>query len=219
MPDTLDFRDPEWVAEQLNIDKNAVYRYLNEGTLPGMQLGRKWLISESTLAEYLKAEERRQTIERRLAAGPSSMERYSPRALRAIGTAQDEALRRKHNWLGTEHLLLALMADPENSAVGVLAKLGVEPGQAIEAADAVIAKYQPGESAPAARGAFGLTPRAKKAIDLAAEEATRLNHSIVGCDHLLLGLIAQGDGIAAAVLKGLGVTLEPAREQVASLAA
>jgi len=65
MADALDFRDPDWVAEQLNIDKNAVYRYLNEGLLPGLQLGRKWLISESSLVEYLKAEEKRQTQARR----------------------------------------------------------------------------------------------------------------------------------------------------------
>ena len=61
LKEILDFRDPEWVAEKLNIDKNAVYRYLNDGMLPGMQLGRKWLISESSLAEFLKAEQRRQT--------------------------------------------------------------------------------------------------------------------------------------------------------------
>ena len=65
MPETLDYRTPEWLAEQLDIDKNAVYRYLNEGTLPGLQLGRKWLISESTVLHFLKAEEERQTTERR----------------------------------------------------------------------------------------------------------------------------------------------------------
>lgn len=69
----LDYRDPEWVAEQLGIDKNTVYRYLQEGSLPGLQLGRKWLVSERRLAEYLERAEREQTERRRRAgsAGPT----------------------------------------------------------------------------------------------------------------------------------------------------
>jgi excisionase family DNA binding protein len=214
MPETLDFRDPEWVAEQLNIDKNAVYRYLNEGVLPGMQLGRKWLISESTLAEFLKAEERRQTAERRLANTEGPGEGFTPRARAALAAAQDEALRRNHNWIGTEHLLLALVADPDNRAVALLAAMGVETAAVTGALEFVIGKYDP-PTAPA--GSFGFTPRAKKALDLAVAEAGSLNHGQVGCEHLLLGLLAEGDGIAAAVLKGLSVTLDPAREKLAAL--
>jgi len=65
----LDYRDPEWVAEQLGIDKNTVYKYLQEGSLPGLQLGRKWLVSERRLAEFLERAEREQTERRRQAAG------------------------------------------------------------------------------------------------------------------------------------------------------
>src|SRR6476619_2418001 len=64
----LDYRDPEWVADQLGIDKNTVYRYLQEGALPGLQLGRKWLVSERRLAEFLERVEREQT-QRRQATG------------------------------------------------------------------------------------------------------------------------------------------------------
>ena len=65
----LDYRDPEWVAEQLGIDKNTVYKYLQEGSLPGLQLGRKWLVSERRLADFLERVEREQTARRRDASG------------------------------------------------------------------------------------------------------------------------------------------------------
>jgi len=65
----LDYRDPEWVADQLGIEKNTVYKYLQEGVLPGLQLGRKWLVSERRLAEFLERAEREQTERRRSAAG------------------------------------------------------------------------------------------------------------------------------------------------------
>jgi excisionase family DNA binding protein len=66
----LDYRAPEWVAEQLGIDKNTVYKYLQEGSLPGLQLGRKWLVSEKRLAEFLERVEREQTQRRQSAVGP-----------------------------------------------------------------------------------------------------------------------------------------------------
>ncbi len=78
----LDYRDPEWVAEQLGIDKNTVYKYLQEGSLPGLQLGRKWLVSERRLAEFLERAEREQTERRRQAAGgvprPFALPQRSP---------------------------------------------------------------------------------------------------------------------------------------------
>jgi excisionase family DNA binding protein len=65
----LDYRDPEWVADQLGVDKNTVYKYLQDGSLPGLQLGRKWLISERRLADFLERVERQQTERRRRQAG------------------------------------------------------------------------------------------------------------------------------------------------------
>src|SRR5579864_6810594 len=120
MPELLDFRDPEWVAEQLNLDKNAIYRYLNEGLLPGLQLGRKWLISESTLVDFLKTEERRQTQARRqLGAGLAEelslkgrFDRFSDRARKVLLAAQQEARTRSVSWIGTEHLLLGITVVP-----------------------------------------------------------------------------------------------------------
>lgn len=213
MQETLDFRDPEWVADTLNIDKNAVYRYLNEGLLPGLQLGRKWLISESSLAEFLKAEQSRQTQQRRLSSESNGFSQWSPRMQRALEAARDEAVRRKHNYIGTEHLLLVLAAEPNNGASTVLARMEVDPDKVIAEANRVVPA-----GTTAVDGAIGLTPRARKAIELATAEAERMNHSQIGCEHLLLGLISENDGVAAGVLKSLGVAIEPARVQVAALA-
>jgi excisionase family DNA binding protein len=80
----LDYRDPEWVAEQLGIDKNTVYKYLQEGTLPGLQIGRKWLVSERRLASFLERVEREQTQRRREAAGGASRPFTLPQRLRGF---------------------------------------------------------------------------------------------------------------------------------------
>ena len=210
-PETVDFRDPEWVAEKLNLDKNAVYRYLNDGLLPGMQLGRKWLISESSLAEFLMAEQRRQTQERRLAA--EGFASWADGTRRAIEAARDEALRRKYDYIGTEHILWALATDSGNGAAAVLDRLSVDRSQLVAEIDGLI----PPRTAPVP-DAIGLTPRAKKAVELAAEEAARLSHSQLDCDHLLLGLIAEGENLSARLLTGLGVTLESARDRVIAIA-
>ena len=95
----LDYRDPEWVAEKLGIDKNTVYKYLQEGSLPGLQLGRKWLVSERRLADFLERVEREQTARRREAAGlsarrpfalPERVRLYDERQDREDGTKQSE---------------------------------------------------------------------------------------------------------------------------------
>jgi excisionase family DNA binding protein len=86
----LDYRDPEWVAEQLGIDKNTVYKYLQEGSLPGLQLGRKWLVSERRLAEFLERVEREQTERRRQAVGGAPRPFALPQRNRPLDGSRDE---------------------------------------------------------------------------------------------------------------------------------
>jgi len=219
MPDALDFRDPDWVAEQLNIDKNAVYRYLNEGLLPGLLLGPKWLISESSLVEYLKAEEKRQTQARRqfgdgliedLESG-RLYKRFNERARDVLVTAQKEALSRYVNYIGQEHLLLGIAAVEGSAGLAILANLGVSAEQLRAAVDQASAQVP--RSGPAG-GKIALSPRAKRAISLAADEATQLNHSYVGVEHLLIGLLREGEGVGYGVLTSLGVTLNLARAEL-----
>src|SRR5438067_12749213 len=111
---TLDYREPEWVADKLGLDKNTVYKYLQEGWLPGVQLGRKWLISERLLAEYLESESRNQTAIRRKALP------QTPRLKKVIQMAAEYALKRGQDFTGTEHLLIAMISEGENVGAAVL---------------------------------------------------------------------------------------------------
>jgi excisionase family DNA binding protein len=88
----LDYRDPEWVAEQLGIDKNTVYKYLQEGSLPGLQIGRKWLVSERRLASFLERVEREQTDRRRQAVGGQNRPFALPQRIRMLDNdGEDES--------------------------------------------------------------------------------------------------------------------------------
>src|SRR4029079_9261870 len=104
----LDYREPEWVAEKLGLDKNTVYRYLQEGWLPGVQLGRKWLISERLLAKHLEAETRVQTETRRRVLP------QTPRLSKVIQLASRYAAGRGQDYVGTEHLLIGITQEAEN---------------------------------------------------------------------------------------------------------
>src|SRR3954468_16744258 len=102
-PLVLDYREPEWVAKKLGLDKNTVYKYLQDGALPGVQLGRKWLISERLLVEHLEQETRAQTLRR------SKSLALTPRLQRAVELAEAYAAGRGDDFTGTEHLLVGLM--------------------------------------------------------------------------------------------------------------
>src|SRR5438067_10721753 len=119
MASTLDYREPEWVAEKLGLDKNTVYKYLQEGWLPGVQLGRKWLISERLLAEHLERETRVQTETRRKVLP------QTPRLTRAIQLGSKYAASRGQDFVGTEHLLIGLCEEAENVAAQILRNLGI----------------------------------------------------------------------------------------------
>ena len=114
-----------------------------------------------------------------------------------------------HNYIGTEHLLLGLVREGEGVAAKVLSNLGVELNKVRSAVEFII-----GRGNRMVIGDVNLTPRAKKVIELAVEEARRLNHNYIGTEHLLLGLVREGEGIAAGVLESLGVNLEKVRTQV-----
>ena len=138
----------------------------------------------------------------------SRFEKFSERARRVLSLAQEEAQRFNHNYIGTEHILLGLVRETEGVAARVLSNLGVELSKVRSAVEFIIGrgeKMVPGE--------IGLTPRAKKVIELAVDEARRLNHSYIGTEHLLIGLLREGEGVAAGVLESLGVTLEKIRSE------
>ncbi len=212
---SLDYRDPEWLADQLGVDKTTIYRYLQDGLLPGLQLGRKWLVSERQVIAFLEEETRRQTEQRRRAqqARSEPYDRFTERAKQMLTHSQEEAVALGHNYVGTEHMLLGLLRDEASLGARVLAGLGVAPEAVRERILQVVGRGHPGSLG----GSIGLTPRAKKALDLATEEARGLNHSYIGTEHVLLGMVREGDGIAARLLQEMGVTAERARAEVLRL--
>src|SRR5690242_8583956 len=135
-------------------------------------------------------------------------DRFTERARKVLSLAQEEAQRYQHNYIGTEHLLLGLVREGEGVAAKVLLKLGIELNRVRSSVEFII-----GRGDRIVLGQIGLTPRAKKVIELAIDEARRLNHHYIGTEHLLLGLLREGEGIAAGVLENLGVRLEQARKE------
>src|SRR5437773_10540724 len=137
-------------------------------------------------------------------------DRFNDRAKRVLALAQDEAIRFNHNYIGTEHLLLGLVREGEGVAARVLDSLGVELSKVRTAVEFIIGR---GDSTTSP-SEITLSPRTKKVIELAIDEARKLGHSHVGTEHLLLGLVREGEGIAAGVLESLGVNLDKVRHQV-----
>ncbi|MFN8585932.1 MAG: Clp protease N-terminal domain-containing protein, partial [Dehalococcoidia bacterium] len=141
-------------------------------------------------------------------------DKFTERARRVLTLAQEEAQRFNHNYIGTEHLLLGLVREGDGVAAKVLSNLGVELNKVRSAVEFII-----GRGDRATSGEIGLTPRAKRVIELAVDEARRLNHSYIGTEHLLLGLVREGEGIAAGVLESLGVNLERVRGETTRILA
>jgi hypothetical protein len=135
--------------------------------------------------------------------------RFTERARRVLTLAQDEAMRFNHNYISTEHLLLGLIREQDGVAARVLENMNVDLAKVRTAVEFIIGR----DDRPVV-GEVGLTPRAKGAIELAIDEARRLGHNYIGTEHLLLGLVREGEGIAAGVLESLGVNLDRARAEV-----
>jgi ATP-dependent Clp protease ATP-binding subunit ClpC len=139
-------------------------------------------------------------------------ERFTERARRVIILAQEEAKRLNHSAVGTEHILLGIIREGEGVASKVLESLNISPERVRAEIEGAIGR---GERAPHEEVAF--TPRAKKVLELALDEARRLGHNYIGTEHLLLGLIREGEGVAARVLEAMGAGLDHVRAQVVYL--
>ena len=142
----------------------------------------------------------------------SRFEKFSERARKVLSLAQEEAQRFNHNYISTEHILLGLVRESEGVAAKVLSNLGVELSKVRSSVEFII-----GRGERPATGEIGLTPRAKKVIELAVDEARRLNHHYIGTEHLLIGLMREGDGVAASVLETLGITLDKVRAETSKV--
>jgi hypothetical protein len=139
-------------------------------------------------------------------------ERFTDRARRVVVLAQEEAVGLQHNYIGTEHLLLGLIREREGVAARALESLGISLEAVRSEVEEIIGQ---GQSAPT--GQIPFTPRAKKVLELSLREALQLSHSYIGTEHILLGLIREGEGVAAQVLVKLGADLSRVRQQVIQL--
>ncbi len=223
------------VAAYLRVDVVTIRRLVNRGELPAYRVGGEYRFKRQELEEYLKrqrvpgADEGRSDpldalaqLARKFFAGdkmPADVNlsggfgRFTEHLQQALRLAQEEAQRFNHNYMGTEHLLLGLVREGEGIGAQVLTNQGVEL-EKVRAAVEFIIGY--GKQKPEAWSGR-LTPRAKKVIELAVDEARRLDHHFIGAEHLLLGLIREGHGIGAQVLGKLGVDLRSARAMTMEL--
>jgi hypothetical protein len=139
-------------------------------------------------------------------------ERFTDRARRVVVLAQEEARMLNHNYIGTEHILLGLIHEGEGVAAKALESLGISLEAVRQQVEEIIGQ---GQQAPS--GHIPFTPQAKKVLELSLREATQLGHEYIGTEHILLGLIREGDGVAAQVLVRLGADLDRVRQQVIEL--
>jgi ATP-dependent Clp protease ATP-binding subunit ClpA len=142
-------------------------------------------------------------------------ERFTDRARSAVALAQEEARLLSHNYVGTEHVLLGLLHEGGGIAARALASLGISLEVVRAQVEDVIGR---GQTAPAA-GHIPFTPRAKKVLELALREAVRLGHNYIGTEHVLLGLVREGEGVASQVLARLGAGEAAVRGRVEALLA
>src|SRR5437016_4749018 len=136
-------------------------------------------------------------------------ERFTDRARRVVVLAQEEARMLNHNYIGTEHVLLGLIREGEGVAAKALESLGISLEGVRQQVEEIIGQ---GQQIPG--GHIPFTPRAKKVLELSLREALQLGHNYIGTEHILLGLIREGEGVAAQVLVKLGADLNRVRQQV-----
>jgi ATP-dependent Clp protease ATP-binding subunit ClpA len=137
-------------------------------------------------------------------------ERFTDRARRVVVLAQEEARLLNHNYIGTEHMLLGLIHEGEGVAAKALESLGIS----LEAVRAQVEEEIIGQDQSAPTGHIPFTPRPKKVFELSLREALQLGHNYIGTEHILLGLVREGEGVAAQVLVKLGADLARVRQQV-----
>ena len=136
-------------------------------------------------------------------------ERFTDRARRVVVLAQEEARLLNHSYIGTEHILLGLIHEGEGVAAKALESLGISLEAVRSQVEEMIGQ---GGSSPS--GHIPFTPRAKKVLELSLREALQLGHNYIGTEHILLGLIHEGEGVAAKSLESLDISLDAVREQV-----
>lgn len=217
----------EEVAEFLRVDIVTVRRLVNRGELPAYRIGNEYRFTRTDLEEFVK----RQRVTPGEAIKNEPFRSFTERAKQVMALAADEAQRLEHNYIGTEHMLLGLVGEGEGVAAQVLDSFGLRLDkvrseivsilkQSQKKSNPVLGKLKTvmmqGEIVLAGREAV-LTGRAKKVIELAVDEARSLGQKYIGTEHLLLGILREGDGLAVGVMENLGTDLEKVRDEILRL--
>lgn len=221
----------EDVAEFFRVDVVTVRRMISKGELTAYRVGGEYRVARVDIEDYLNrtrlparhephghleglAGRARKLIPSGPAGPPNppvarAFERFTDGASSALARAQDEAHRLGQPNIGTEHILMGLLGDNSSIAARALSVLGVEPARVRDDVESVVGRGDDQKNRE-----IGLTPRAKKVLALALAESKKLAHDDVGTEHLLLGVLSEGEGVAAQVLHNLGVELGTARRAV-----
>lgn len=228
------FMTSEEVAELLHVDPVTIRRLVTKKELSAYRIGADYRFAPSDLAHYLQRQRIVAHAQSQSESTPTHLldsftqgirallrgkhttpeallnhfDRFTEQARHVLLWAQEEAQSLQHRAIGTEHLLLGLLREKEGVAAVVLTQVGVEADQVRQTIETIT-----GRGEQMVRGEMPLNPRTKKVFELAASEAQRLNHRLIGTGHLLLGLLLEGEGIAADILEQLGLHLEQVRTE------
>ncbi len=201
----------EDVAELLRIDPVTVRRLVTRGELIAYRIAGEYRFTPEGVENFVESQ--RVVV----SAGPNNQfAKFTKRARKVLSLANEEAHQYHHDGVGTEHLLLALMAEGEGIAARVLQDL--LQVQADEVRKQIEALHPAGEQ-PASDGLIGMTAQGKESIELAVQEARSFDHHFIGTEHLLLGLLRQEESLASQVLRNSGLTLEGTRNRIKELLA
>jgi excisionase family DNA binding protein len=225
----------EEIAELLHVEPITIRRLVNKGDLSAYRVGADYRFAPSDIEEYLQRQRIPSHAEYTAGYSPDSpldqlthwmrrmlrdkfitstevvnrFDRFTKRAQAALTFAQDEARHLQHNYVGTEHLLLGLIREGGGVAGKVLRNLGADVQLLRQDVEKIIGH---GDS-DVSNANIPLTPRVKRVIELAVDEARHLHHQFLGTEHLLLGLVREGEGVAAHVLKERGFELDLVRSE------
>ncbi len=212
------------VAALLKVDVVTIRRLVNRGELAAYRVGSEFRFTQDDLDNYLKrqrvtvgdegelsdlpaigGEQLTDRARKMFTARPPQgrFNKFTEKGKKVFAFAQEEAQRLQHTYIGTEHLLLGLIRVDDGVAARALSSLGVDLEQARSSIEAMT-----GKGDRIALRKVGLTPRAQKVLELAVVEARRMNHHFIGTEHLLLGMLREGEGIGIKILESMGLTTE-----------
>lgn len=199
---TLDYRDPEWVSEQLGLERNTVYKYLKEGIIPAVRIGKKWLISESKLAIWLEEETEKQTQSRQEATGSINrtlkrMDNYTAEAREVLKSAHTLARNCGHEKLGQEHLLVAMVEDQKCMANAKLKQIVAD----LQTIEHLFGQQCP-ETEKKVPRRLGRSVDAKKAMKMARDKA---GTGKINSVHILEGIMELKTGKGYDILRAAGL--------------